>query len=178
MVNLSCVGLTETIKAITNITTSLEARFKALLEVLMTEGYDIASAGFDPLTAVYAGTNDVIVSTPTWDGDRLILSADGNAVAFIEFGTGTYYEDYPDAEMVARVGAVQHGEYKKKKGAHPPWVYVGKDAGNAGFIKHKKPDGTFVIETLGNPPARAMYNASKVFDKEHIVTVAREVFHD
>jgi len=178
MVKLSCTGLSETIKVISAIANSVEAKMKALLEALMQEGYEVASAGFDRSVAVYAGTNDVQVYTPRWDGDTLILEAHGNAVGFIEFGTGKHYEDYPDMEMASRVGAVAHGEYGKKKGRKPPWVYVGTDAGNAGFIKHKKDDGTYVIETIGNPPARAMYNASKKFDEEHVVELARKVFND
>ena len=173
-------GLEKTLQAIKtvkdeqlNVSTG---RFRDLVARLMTEGYEIAQAGF--ANAQYAGENDVVVAVPVWRGNTLVLSAHGNAVAFIEFGTGTFYQPYPDSEMASRAGVVPRGEYGKKKGRKPPWRYVGV-AGNAGVVKHHKSDGTDVVETYGNPPARAMYEASKVFNQDHVMEVAREVLrHD
>ena len=114
-----------------------------------------------------------MLNLPYWEGNTLYLEANGNSVAFIEFGSGKTYEEYPSDKLPK--GVVPHGEYGKKKGRKPPWVYVGEAGDNGTVLAHKK-DGRAVVRTMGNPPARAMYNASKVFDKDHVLQVAKEVF--
>lgn len=141
---------------------------------MMDEGYQVASVLFTD--ALYAGTNDVVVDAPVWEDDRLVLRANGNAVAFIEFGTGKFYEDYPNQDAYSKLGLSQRGEYGKGKGAHPPWRYIG-DAGNLGVVLKHKSDGTDVIQTYGNPPARAMYQATVTLtDQQRLTEIAREVF--
>lgn len=179
MLSIQCKGLTRLIVEFKNYPRTIEEKTRELVERLMQAGYDVADAGFK--NAVYAGTNDVYVWKPFWDGNRMVLQAtsDKGVVAFIEFGAGTYYEGYPDPVMQANSGAVGRGQYGGKHGENPPWVYVG-DPGNAGFVKAEKKSGKrkgqLVVETMGNPPARAMYNASKKFDLEEVVAMAREVF--
>lgn len=173
MLDIQIKGVVETIKALEDFRNQIEENIKVLAVRLMNEGYDIAEAGF--AEAKYAGVKDVNVDPPVWDGDTLILRANGNSVAFIEFGTGTFYEEYPDPTMRSRIGAVGRGQYDKKKGENPPWVYIG-DAGDLGEIKAYKKTGEAIVSTMGNPPARAMYEASKVLDKDHIMQIAREVF--
>ena len=150
---------------------ALKAMFNNLLEILLNEGWEIAAAGFSD--AVYDGERDVLLNLPYWDKHMLILEANGHSVAFIEFGSGTAYEDYPPDAKPKEI--LEHGTYGKKLGKNPPWVYVGEKGENGEVLAYKK-DGRAVVRTMGNPPARAMYNASKVLDKEHILQVAREVF--
>ena len=147
----------------------LADKMRVLLERLGSEGYDIADAGFR--NARYAGHNDVKMELPRIEDNTLYITAYGNSVAFIEFGTGTFYEEYP----ITVQGVDARGTYGKHMGSRPPWKYEG-DAGNLGVVIRHRSNGKDLVETYGNPPARAMYNASKVFDQDHVVQIAKEVF--
>ena len=124
-------------------------------------------ARVDFTSAMYAGTNDVEVSVEPKDNGFEIV-ATGQAVLFIEFGTGIKNPEHPQS---AEFGYA-HGTYGKGHGAYEHgWVYYGEQ-GNAG-----QPIREGVYRTLGNPPARAMYNASKEM-REKIAEIAREVFRN
>ena len=117
--------------------------------------------------AFYAGHNDVEISVDrVKDGYR--INARGQAVLFIEFGTGVLNPEHP---LSAELG-FSHGTYGKGKGSNPKgWVYTGEQ-GNAGrFVREG------VYRTTGNPPARAMYDAGKDVRRE-IYEIAKEVFAD
>lgn len=149
---------------------SLENKMHLLLERLAAIGIDTADVRFR--TAQYDGDNDVVVSNaPEWEGENeLIISATGNAVTFIEFGTGVHYaEEHPAAE---RVGAVR-GQFGQGKGSRDSWGYYGNPGTNGRVIKET--DKGQVVITHGNPPNRAMYDAAKEM-RNRIVEVAREVF--
>ena len=134
-----------------------------LLERLATLGAFRARIDFS--NAMYAGDNDVEITVEKINKGYQI-SASGQAVLFIEFGTGIVNPEHPQS---AEFGFL-HGTYGKGKGANPNgWVYVGEQ-GNAG---HTIRDG--VYRTMGNPPARAMWNASKDMRSE-IEKIAQEVF--
>lgn len=176
-VQISVTGLSAAIRQLESYTKRIDKKMKTLCERLMNEGYVIAAEGF--AYAYYAGTNDVEVDPPTWDGDTLVLRANGNAVAFIEFGTGTAYpEQYPDPSVYAKLGMDNRGNYGEGYGAHPPWYYRG-DPGNAGRMKRMR-DGSLSdtwVCSFGNPPAKAMFKAGlTITDKDHIAEIAREVF--
>lgn len=146
----------------------LDGKTRKLMERLAEIGVETATLGFGK--AVYAGTNDVVVEPFKWVGDKLIISARGNAVAFIEFGTGVHYSTpHPKA---AELGMTR-GTYGYKLGRLDSWRYKG-DPGNEGQVitegKHKGE-----VLTHGNPAARAMYDAGKDM-RENIVEVAKEVF--
>ena len=175
MFNIKITGIESAIQKLEAYNKFIIDRTQKVAEQLMQAGYEVASIGFS--NARYAGTNDVEVDLPVWEGETLVLRANGNAVAFIEFGTGKgYYEDYPNQEAYSKLGMSQRGEYGKKKGAHPPWRYIG-DAGNLGVVLKHKSNGTDVVQTYGNPPARAMYQATiTVADKEKALEIAKEVF--
>lgn len=175
MIKFAIDGLEDVIRDIDKLQVTLEDRIRGALEAIMSEGYVIASVRFDE--ALYAGTNDVEVDPPRWDGDTLILEAHGNAVAFIEFGTGTNYFDYPDPSVYEKLDMSPHGTYGEGYGANVRWWYKG-DPGNAGRPKRHR-DGTYdeVWSTSwGNPPARAMYEAGKVLDKDRIQQILKEKF--
>lgn len=141
----------------------LEGKLNRFLERISTLGAYRARIEFT--RAMYAGDNDVEVSVErTLTGYKVV--ARGDAVLFIEFGTGVINPEHPQS---AEFGFA-HGTYGKGKGANEKgWVYVGQQ-GNAG-----RPIRDGVYHTYGNPPAKAMYQAAKDM-KTQIQSIAREVF--
>ena len=175
MLNISETGIDETVEFLNSLAMVTTYKLRSVLEQLMDEGYSIAVRIFS--RALYAGTNDVIVDPPHWEGDTLVLTAEGNAVAFIEFGTGINYYDYPDPTVYGKLGMAQHGQFEKGHGSQIRWWYEG-EPGTAGRPKRRR-DGTYDDRwstSWGNPPARAMYEASKVLDKERILAAVQGAF--
>ena len=159
------------IKQIEQYEKSLERKFKTLIEKLAQIG--VATADMRFKSAQYDGLNDVVVGTE-WQDDKLILYAKGKSVNFIEFGSGVHYsESHPLAE---KLGAIR-GEFGQGKGKNDSWAYYGDESsgGTSGRAVRVTKDGRVVYRTRGNPPARAMYEASKEI-REQIVTIAKEVF--
>lgn len=170
--DIKVTGLDRLIRKIEARRDSLAVKQHELLERLSLIGIDIASAKFQ--TAQYDGENDVAVSrTPEWvDENKLFLTATGNAVTFIEFGTGVHYsEQHPKA---AALGTIR-GAYGQGKGSRNTWGYYGQPGTNGKVIKEND-KGTLVL-THGNPPARAMYDAAKEM-RNRVAETAREVFRD
>jgi len=164
------IGIDSLLKKLKTRQTELNKKQHILLEKLSKVGIDIASAKFQ--TAQYDGDNDVVVNRqPEWVGDnKLFLTATGNAVTFIEFGTGIHYaEQHPKA---SDLGAIR-GEYGQGKGSNDTWGYYGSPGTN-GREKRDTDKGTLVI-THGNPPARAMYDSAKEM-RNQVLNKAREVF--
>lgn len=122
--------------------------------------------------AQYDGTNDVKLLEPKWVNDYTVqIVAQGNAVTFIEFGSGVFYsEQHPNA---AEMGAIR-GEYGKGKGKQKTWGYYG-EPGSKGVIRKTNGKGNLVT-THGNPPAKAMYTASEVI-RSKILEIIREELH-
>lgn len=146
----------------------LADKVKELLLRLGKFGVDTASVRFK--TAQYDGTNDVTVDAEWTDGNVLTIHADGRAVAFIEFGTGVHYKDtHPKA---AEFGAIR-GSYGYGLGKLDSWRYRGEPGTNGEIISEGKHAG--MVETHGNPPARAMYDTGEDLRKQ-IVIIAKEVF--
>jgi hypothetical protein len=131
---------------------------KELLEKLAEIGLKEASVRFT--TAMYDGTNDVSVRL---DGanKRYVIVAEGEAVAFIEFGAGVYHntsEPYPNPRPSGIVGI---GEYGKGMGKRKAWGY--------------KNENDEVVITRGNPAAMPMWYASEEI-KSSVLRIAKEVF--
>ena len=124
---------------------------------LAEHGKNVASVKF--ATAKYDGTNDVSVRVDS-TGSVAVIYAEGEAVAFIEFGSGAK-EGY---------GHPQAGEH----GFGPGTWSTGEsgkghwDSPNGWYYEHGK-------KSHGNPPAMAMYDAVQAMTEE-ITTIAREVF--
>lgn len=181
MFNVKVKGIQNAIALVDTLRNTLPYKVKTFLEILMQEGYQIADDLFH--TAIYAGTNDVQVEYPYWEGDTIYLTASGDTVAYIEFGTGTFYgEQYPrelagdGGDPYTTLGMDERGNRGQGKGASDTWGFYG-EAGNEGWVKEKK-NGKSVVLTHGNPPARAMYMAAvTVADKERILAIAKEVFN-
>lgn len=108
----------------------------------------------------YDGENVVTVEFDV-NGTEATIRANGQAVAFIEFGAGVYYNGlagkYPIPTPPEIVGI---GEYGHGLGKRKAWGYY-------------QEDGNLVI-THGNPPAMAMYNTIVELEEE-IGDIAREV---
>lgn len=169
-IRVSVSGVDRLISKLKAYQKSLKNKQKILLEKLAEIGIDVATVRFQ--TAQYDGENDVLVEkTPQWSGDnKLIISATGKSITFIEFGTGVHYaEQHPKA---MEFGAVR-GEFGQGKGSQDSWGYYGVPGTNGRVIKTNE-KGTLIV-THGNPPARAMYDAGKEM-RSRIVEIAREVF--
>jgi hypothetical protein len=121
---------------------------------LASVGATVASIQFS--RAIYNGTNDVSVRVDN-TGSVAVIYAEGEAVAFIEFGSGDRYgHGHPKA-----------GEFGMGPGTYPD----GK-----GYCDN--PKGWWYghnLHTYGNPPAMAMYQAVQTMT-EQITMIAKEVF--
>lgn len=137
-----------------------------LLEGLANIGVREASVRFT--TAMYDGVNDVTVALEKTSNGYAIV-ASGQAVAFIEFGTGVYHnggEPYPNPRPEGIVGI---GEYGQGKGKRRAWFYKG-EAGSSGEMQKNG-----VVKTRGNPAAMPMWYASEEM-KRSILQVVKEVW--
>lgn len=126
--------------------------------------------------AYYAGINDVKVTVEDRGDGVYALVARGEAVLFIEFGTGIYKMDAPDerAELIDGSAIVGHGQYGQGKGANPKgWVYRGSLGYNPPWGTREV--GTTGVLTKGNHAASALYYTKKSLERK-LEDVAKEVF--
>lgn len=131
-----------------------EAELRARLAML---GASVASIQF--ARAIYTGSNDISVRVDD-TGSVAVIYAEGEALLFIEFGSGYKYGyGHPMAGKLGygpgtwSDGPNGKGHWKNEKG----WWY--------GSGQH----------TYGNPPAMAMYKAVQEIT-ENVTKIAREVF--
>lgn len=123
---------------------------------LAAVGATVASIQFS--RAIYNGTNDVSVRVDS-TGSVAVIYAEGESVAFIEFGAGDKYGH----------GHPQAGELGMGPGTYPD----GKghwDDPSGWWYGHNQ-------HSYGNPPAMAMYQAVQAMT-EQITMIAKEVFGD
>jgi hypothetical protein len=117
-------------------------------------GATVASIQF--ARAICTGSNDVTVRVDN-TGSVAVIYAEGEAVAFIEFGAGiTYGYGHPQA-----------GEFGTGPGTYPD-----------GKGHWDNPKGWWFgssQHTYGNPPAMAMYSAVQEI-AENVTKIAKEVF--
>ena len=132
-----------------------------LVKRLADLGHDVAAVRFG--AAVYDGTNDVSVRVEN-NGTSATIFAEGEAVAFIEFGSGD------------KLG---HGHPQNDKfGVGPGTWSDNPDLGGKGHWKN--PDGWYYKhgeKSMGNPPAMAMWTAAQTM-REQLTDIAREVFRN
>lgn len=131
-----------------------EIEFRSRLASL---GATVASIQF--ARAIYNGTNDVSVRVDD-TGSVAVIYAEGESVAFIEFGSGSRYGyGHPQAgQFGVGPGTYSDGPEGKGHWDNPKgWWY--------GHGKH----------SYGNPPAMAMVKARDAM-VEDITTIAKEVF--
>ena len=137
----------------------LKKKEQKLLEELAKFGATSVSINFSNAIPYLGFDPDIYVFTEI-TGNTAIIYAQGEQVAFVEFGAGVRFGyGYPGDRPEGIVGI---GEYGLGLGNLPEgWYY--QDEG--GDLHH----------TYGNPPVAAMYNGSLEI-AEQITTIAREVF--
>lgn len=153
-IDLSAKSIDSAIKEVRKYKAWVLEKEKELRLRLATLGASVASIRFS--TAIYTGTNDVTVRVED-DGSMATIYAEGESVAFIEFGAGAKYGyGHPQADEFG----VGPGTYPDGKGNwdNPKGWYI--------------PGGE---HTYGNPPAQAMYSAVQTMT-EQITMIAKEVF--
>lgn len=147
---------------------SLKKKLSELNEQVASYGGFIARARFSQ--AMYAGTNDTEITVEPYDKGYKII-ASGQAVIFVEFGTGTKNPEHP---LSSKFG-YHHGTYGKGQGnssKYPNgWTYYG-DPGNAG---QPVPGKEGLYRTQGNPANRCLYETGKDLRRE-LARLAKEVF--
>ena len=132
-------------------------------------GATVASIRFS--TAIYTGTNDVTVRVDD-NGTVATIYAEGESVAFIEFGAGVHYNSGSSYPIAKPSGIVEIGEYGKKQGKKDEWRYKG-DPGTNGTPSR---DG-LTIKTHGNPAQMPMYHALTAMQGE-VERIVREAFRN
>lgn len=141
---------------------TMERRLHRLIDRLAEAGANVASASF--ATAQYDGTNDTVVTVEWQDNLTAVIKASGQAVLFIEFGTGvTYEDDHPEKPV-----GMERGKYGKGRGSDKMWGYYGDPGTNGQVIVNKS--GREVVLTEGNPASKSMYEARK-----HMEDLIREI---
>lgn len=136
----------------------VERKESEFIAKLAERGKSVASVKF--AGAQYDGVNDVSVRVDN-TGSVAVIYAEGEAVAFIEFGSGLIGYGHPDAG--------KHGlgpgtwSTDEELGGKGHW-----DDPNGWYYKHGK-------KSHGNPPAMAMVAARNAMVEE-LTTIAKEVF--
>ena len=164
--SLSTDSINNAIKELTQYRKDFLNKEKQLVEGLARIGVQEASVRFT--TAMYDGVNDVTVSLEkTAEGYAIVAS--GQAVAFIEFGTGVYHNSGEPYPIPRPEGIVSIGEYGQGKGKRRAWFYRGEVGTNGEQQKNG------AVKTRGNPASMPMWYASEEM-KRSILQVVREVF--
>lgn len=153
-IGLSNKSINSGIKQLHKYKAWVEKKEAELRSRLASHGAVVASIQFS--RAMYQGTNDVSVRVDD-TGSVAVIYAEGEAVAFIEFGSGAKYG----------YGHPQAGEFGVGPGTFPD----GKghwDDPKGWWYGHGQ-------HSYGNPPAMAMYEAVQRIT-EDLTKIAREVF--
>lgn len=136
----------------------IERFTKEIVKEASELGVAIASVNFSE--AIYAGVNDAIVSYEiSDDGRTATISANGQSVLFIEFGTGLYKASAPNEEAEIISGYVMpHGTYGQGRGSNPSgWAFAGSMNGTVPSDTHFIRNG--VYHTYGNDANSSLWNA-------------------
>ena len=166
-VTLSDSGINEALRQLEDYSRKLQDKADKLTKELAAIGLEVARVGF--AEAQYDGTNDVSVTVEDKGKGYKAVVATGQAVLFIEFGTGvTYADNHPQKPD----GIVGRGEYGKGHGSRRTWGYYG-EPGTSGTVIDR--GGKQVVLTHGNPANMSMFNAKERM-RQDIERVAREVF--
>lgn len=151
-------SINEAIRAVKEYRSEFEAKEQEFVKRLTELGVSVASTGFS--VADYDGVNDVQV-TMTQTGSRAVVTAFGETVGFIEFGTGVKHPEW-DASGMEYIPP-KHGTYGEGRGKNPHGWYF------------KQSEGAAARHTHGNPPAEAMRTARDTM-VERVIQIAREVW--
>lgn len=154
VVELNTKSINKAIRELRRLDAEWNRKTDEVIRRLAEIGATKASLGFS--RAVYTGTNDVSISVePIENGYAIIAS--GEAVLFIEFGSGVTY-GYGHPEPMG----------------YGPGTYPGKghwDDPNGWRLPRSKGGA----HTYGNPPSATMYQTGKDLQQE-VLRIAQEVF--
>lgn len=138
-----------------------EERKSLFLLRLAEIGVETAREKFTAALAQYDGNQTPIEVDYAIEGNTVVITANGDTVAFLEFGAGVTHKAY---SMQVPPGISDRGEYDKGYGKRKQW----------GFYPDGDPKQKAVL-TTGNDPAEAMTGAlTKI--AEVCADIAREVF--
>ena len=154
---LSTDSIEQAIKELNDYNNGLHAKANLLCQRLADLGAIKVTLGF--ARAIYTGRKDIAIEVEQTDKGYLIV-AEGESVAFVEFGTGAKMGGGHPLNSQFGTGP---GTFPGGKGHwnNPHGWYLPRDKGGG--------------HTYGNPPSMTMYNAGKELHEE-IVRIAREVF--
>lgn len=151
-------SISEAIKQLKQYQREFKAKEDEFIRRVAELGVSVASTGF--ALADYDGVNDVQV-TMMQSGTSAVITAFGETVGFIEFGTGVKHPEWDNSGM--SYTPPKHGTYGKGFGKNPHgWFF-------------KQHEGVGAIHTYGNPPAEAMRTARDTM-VERVIQIAREVW--
>jgi hypothetical protein len=139
---------------------NFESKMNLLCSRLAKIAEDEAKERFAAAAPGYIGNRSVSV-TANQTANGWEIRADGEEVAFMEFGAGVGRTGWDGGALPP--GIVEHGQYGQGKGANPPWVF-----------EYPKGSGKF-RSTYGNDAANAMSGAMHVI-RSRFPEIAREVF--
>ena len=166
--SITILNLDKVISQIEDYRKGLQDKVNRFLERLSTLGAYRARVEFT--NAMYAGTNDVMVSVETTATGYQVVAA-GQAVLFIEFGTGV---KYPDNHPEAGKHGMVRGQNGYKLGRLPQgWRYEGAPGSNGEVITEGKHVGE--VHTYGNPANMSMYQTIRELE-EKFEEIARRVY--
>lgn len=150
-------GLDELIKGLDEYERWIKRKSDELASRLAALGATSASIGF--ATALYNGTNDVVITVEHIGDGHYAVKANGETALIIEYGSGvTMGYGHPE------VGSFGPGTYPGQTHAMDPngWWYT-----QDGESRH----------SYGNPPNAPMYNSVKNLEQE-FARIVQEVFSD
>ena len=162
MYNIEVKGLTKAIATIKVEGDLAEQRKELFLQRIAEAFRYSARVHFNSVSWLYMMVNPAPITIGVErDGEGYAVYAQGEQVAFIEFGAGVYYNGAESYLLRRPRGVAKIGEFGKGKGKQNTWGYYNEN-GNLQL-------------THGNPPANAMYYASEDVSRQ-IKEIAEEVF--
>ena len=162
MVGIRVEGMKKTLEVVRKQAELSDERKELFLKKLADEFRVSLRVHFNSNWSLYIDNPSPILVGVEREGDGYAVYAQGDQVAFIEFGAGVFYNGSGANYKLGRPPEISGiGEYGKGKGKQNTWGYY---------------DDTGALHlTHGNPPANAFYHAS-VDTRRKIRDIAREVF--
>lgn len=158
MLQVQCDGLESTLGYFDTYQSRIEEKQNRLIQRLAEVGVDAAKMQFNSFAFIDNPKPVNVYAKAEENGVSVI--AEGEQVAFIEFGTGVFYNGTESYAGVRPPNVLGIGEYGHGWGKRNAWHY--KDANGENRI------------TRGNPPSNSMWYASEVILKI-IADIAKEV---
>ena len=164
-------------RSINNAIKQIEAYKNRLVAIRTTICEELAKIGMKEAeirfaNAQYDGVNDSCVTIEQTENGYKVV-ANGNAVAFIEFGAGVHYNPAGGAYPIAKPSGISPiGGYGKKQGRKDSWRYKGDPGTNGNVIEV---GGEEWVVTQGNPAQMPMYHALNKMQNE-VERIVKEAF--